>query len=58
MYAEKYELLLPYGIRPVTYTYEKGPRTGQEETRWVIWNIPGLWSYISMREILEWMRGE
>ena len=57
VYGEKYDELMPYGIRPITYTYGTGPREGQEETRWVIWNIPGLWSYARMREILEWMQG-
>lgn len=58
MWAEKYELLAPYNIRPVTYTYSTGPREGQRETRWVIAGEPGLWSYVSMREIWERITGE
>lgn len=57
-WAEDYELLMPYNIRPVTYTYEKGPRAGQEETRWVIKGEPGLWSYESMRRLWEKITGE
>ena len=53
IWAEKYELLMPLNIRPVTYTYTTGPRIGQTETRWVIEGYPGLWSYESMREIYE-----
>lgn len=52
-WAEKYEQLMPYNIRPITYEYETGPRAGQRETRWVIYGRPGLWSYESMREIYD-----
>ena len=57
VWAEKYEQLMPYNIRPVTYTYETGPREGQRETRWVISGRPGLWGYEGMRTIYEEITG-
>jgi len=53
IWDEKYERLLPYGIRTVTYTYATGPRAGQVETRWVVKGYPGLWGYEGMRGIYE-----
>ncbi len=58
IWAEKYELLMPFNIRPVTYTYTTGPREGQTETRWVIIGEPGLWGYESMRKFFEEITGE
>ncbi len=58
VWAEKYDLLMPYNIRPVTYTYATGLRAGQVETRWVIEGRPGLWGYESMRIIFEEIRSE
>ena len=55
VWAEKYELLMPFDIRPVTYTYRTGPREGHRETRWVIKGEPGLWGYTSMRTFFEEM---
>lgn len=58
VWAEKYELLMPFNIRPVTYTYATGPRAGQRETRWVVLGKPGLWGYTSMRTFFEEITGE
>jgi len=53
---EEYNILLPLGIKSVTYTYETGPREGQRETRWVIAGSPGLWGRDTMLAYLEEMK--
>jgi len=39
------------GIRMVSFWYERGPRAGQHDVRWVIRGYPGLWGFERMKEI-------